>query len=72
MLKSIKIDTPYITLGQLLKHLSVISSGGQAKFFLQVEEVKINGEVETRRGRKVYPRDQVEISGLGMVMVVSE
>lgn len=72
MLKSIKIDTPYITLGQLLKHLSVISSGGQAKFFLQEEEVKINGEVETRRGRKVYPQDQVEISGLGIVMVVSE
>ncbi|WP_281364145.1 S4 domain-containing protein YaaA [Thermoactinomyces mirandus] len=68
----IKIDTPYITLGQFLKRLNVISSGGQAKFFLQEEIVRINGEVETRRGRKVYPQDQVEISGLGIVMVVSE
>ncbi|MBA4602857.1 S4 domain-containing protein YaaA [Thermoactinomyces sp. AMNI-1] len=72
MLELIKIDTPYITLGQFLKRLNVISSGGQAKFFLQEEIVRINGEVETRRGRKVYPQDQVEISGLGIVMVVSE
>lgn len=72
MLKSVNIDTPYITLGQLLKRLNVISSGGQAKYFLQEEEVRINGELERRRGRKIYPQDQVEISGLGIVMVVSE
>ncbi len=71
-MKLIKIDKPYITLGQLLKLLNVISSGGQAKFLLQEEEIKVNGELETRRGRKIYPQDQVEISGLGIVMVVSE
>ncbi|MGA8942309.1 MAG: S4 domain-containing protein YaaA [Thermoactinomyces sp.] len=71
-MKSVNIDTPYITLGQLLKRLNVISSGGQAKYFLQEEEVRINGELERRRGRKIYPQDQVEISGLGIVMVVSE
>jgi ribosome-associated protein len=68
-LESIKIDTPYITLGQLLKRLDVIDSGGQAKYFLQEETVKVNGEVETRRGRKIYPRDQVDISGFGSVVV---
>jgi ribosome-associated protein len=68
-LESIKIDTPYITLGQLLKRLDVINSGGQAKYFLQEETVKVNGEVETRRGRKIYPRDQVDISGFGSVVV---
>jgi ribosome-associated protein len=68
-LESIKIDTPYITLGQLLKRLDVINSGGQAKYFLQEETVKVNGEVETRRGRKIYPRDQVDISGFGSVIV---
>jgi S4 domain protein YaaA len=68
-LESIKIDTPYITLGQLLKRLDVIDSGGQAKYFLQEETVKVNGEVETRRGRKIYPRDQVDISGFGSVIV---
>ncbi|KYQ86092.1 MULTISPECIES: S4 domain-containing protein YaaA [Thermoactinomyces] len=68
-MESIKIDTPYITLGQLLKRLDVIDSGGQAKYFLQEETVKVNGEVETRRGRKIYPRDQVDISGFGSVVV---
>lgn len=68
-MESIKIDTPYITLGQLLKRLDVIDSGGQAKYFLQEETVKVNGEVETRRGRKIYPRDQVDISGFGSVIV---
>jgi ribosome-associated protein len=68
-LESIKIDTPYITLGQLLKRLDVIDSGGQAKYFLQEETVKVNGEVETRRGRKIYPQDQVDISGFGSVIV---
>ncbi|KFZ39407.1 MULTISPECIES: S4 domain-containing protein YaaA [Thermoactinomyces] len=68
-MESIKIDTPYITLGQLLKRLDVINSGGQAKYFLQEETVKVNGEVETRRGRKIYPRDQVDISGFGSVVV---
>ena len=70
-MESIKIDTPYITLGQLLKRLDVIDSGGQAKYFLQEETVKVNGEVETRRGRKIYPQDQVDISGLGSVTVFS-
>ncbi|MBH8600462.1 S4 domain-containing protein YaaA [Thermoactinomyces sp. CICC 23799] len=68
-MESIKIDTPYITLGQLLKRLDVIDSGGQAKYFLQEETVKVNGEVETRRGRKIYPQDQVDISGFGSVIV---
>lgn len=54
-MESIKIDTPYITLGQLLKRLDVINSGGQAKYFLQEETVKVNGEVETRRGEKFIP-----------------
>lgn len=70
-MESIKIDTPYITLGQLLKRLDVIDSGGQAKYFLQEETVKVNGEVETRRGRKIYSQDQVDISGLGSVTVFS-
>ncbi|MBA4549991.1 S4 domain-containing protein YaaA [Thermoactinomyces intermedius] len=68
-MESIKIDTPYITLGQLLKRLDVIDSGGQAKYFLQEETVKVNGKVETRRGRKIYPQDQVDISGFGSVIV---
>ena len=41
-----------ITLGQFLKTEGIIESGGQAKWFLQDVEVLINGERETRRGKK--------------------
>ena len=57
-----KLKTDYITLGQLLKIVDIISSGGQAKWFLQENDVLINGELDNRRGRKLYPNDLVEIS----------
>ena len=60
---SVKIDTEYITLGQLLKKESLIATGGEAKFFLHTHEVKVNGEPEDRRGRKLYPGDTVQAEG---------
>ena len=59
----ITIDTPYITLGQLLKLSNVIGNGGEAKAYLATHEVMVNGEPDTRRGRKLYPGDLVETSG---------
>jgi|GEM_PF-53022 len=53
----------FITLGQFLKEMNVISSGGYAKIFLQEEEVLVNGELENRRGRKLY--DQMTVETLG-------
>lgn len=53
-MKIIKIDTEYVTLGQFLKMINIISSGGEAKFYLAENEVIVNGEVEQRRGRKIY------------------
>ncbi len=68
-MKSIQISTPYIALGPLLKLSDCISTGGQAKFFLQETQVLINGEVDQRRGRKLYPGDKVEIDGYGVFIV---
>ncbi len=51
----------YITLGQLLKVLDLVPTGGQAKMVIQSGEVKVNGEVEIRRGKKLHPGDTVEI-----------
>lgn len=48
-----------ITLQQLLKACDVISSGGQIKEFLNEEEVLVNDQRETRRGRKLYRGDIV-------------
>ncbi|KPC75841.1 MULTISPECIES: S4 domain-containing protein YaaA [Laceyella] len=71
-MKKIHIEGSYITLGQLLKMLDMIDSGGQAKHFLMDVEVKVNGEVETRRGRKLYPQDIVAVDGFGSVQVVQD
>lgn len=71
-MQQLKIEGQYITLGQLLKKLDLIDSGGQAKLFLQEVEVKVNNEVELRRGRKIYPQDLIEIAGHDRVQVVQE
>ena len=44
-----------ITLGQFLKYVNIISSGAEAKMFLQENALVVNGEKENRRGRKLYP-----------------
>lgn len=67
-----KLKTDYITLGQLLKIVDIISSGGQAKWFLQENDVLINGELDNRRGRKLYPNDLVEIPEYGKVMMEAD
>lgn len=62
--RTIRITTEYITLGQLLKLASIIQNGGQAKGYLLQEEVRVNGEIDQRRGRKLRPGDVVVTSGI--------
>ncbi len=50
-----------ITLGQALKASDLVGSGGEAKVLIQAGEVLVNGEVETRRGRKLLSGDVVEV-----------
>jgi ribosome-associated protein len=69
-MRKIAIDTPTIQLGQLLKKADIIATGGQAKHFLLEVAVKVNGERETRRGRKLVPGDTVEIPGQEPIRVV--
>lgn len=60
-MKPVKITTDYITLQQLLKMENFISSGGESKYFLQENKVLVNGDLENRRGRKLYPSDKIKI-----------
>lgn len=71
MQKDVSIKTDYITLGQFLKRINAIQSGGMAKWFLQEKQVSVNGEKEMRRGRKLYVGDQVFIEGCGKYIVTS-
>lgn len=59
-MEAVEIKDEYIKLGQLLKLANMVSSGVEAKIVIQNGEVMVNGEVDTRRGRKVYPQDVVE------------
>ena len=59
----ILINTDYITLGQFLKLADIIESGGEAKIFLAENEVKIDGEFDNRRGRKLRGGEVVEVLG---------
>lgn len=65
------LTTPYITLGQLLKNIGLLDTGGQAKWFLQEREVQVNSEAETRRGRKLKVGDVVTVPGWGEVKIVA-
>jgi ribosome-associated protein len=53
--------SPGITLGQALKAANVVGTGGEAKVLIQAGEVRVNGEVETRRGRKLREGDIIEV-----------
>ncbi|MDB9317736.1 RNA-binding S4 domain-containing protein [Nodularia spumigena] len=52
-----------IKLDQFLKFMGVASTGGQAKLMIIDGGVKVNGEVETRRGRKLVLGDKVTVEG---------
>lgn len=57
------INTNTIKLEQFLKRIGVVQTGGQAKLLIQAGEVKVNGAVETRRGRKLVTGDRVSTMG---------
>jgi ribosome-associated protein len=50
-----------ITLDQFLKQTGVVESGGQAKIAIQEGYITVNGELETRRGRKLSPGDVIVV-----------
>ena len=62
-IKEVTINTEFIKLDQLLKWANLTGSGVEAKMFIQNGEVKVNGVVETRRGKKIYDGDIVEFAG---------
>lgn len=59
----LKLRDDFIKLGQALKAAGLVDSGVDAKIVIQDGEVSVNGEVETRRGKKLYPGDVVEFDG---------
>lgn len=61
--QEITLKTEFITLGQLLKFLKIVSTGGEVKEFLTSKIVLVNGINENRRGKKLYKGNIIEIEG---------
>lgn len=68
-MKVVLINTEYITLGQLLKYTDLIQSGGQAKYFILENEIFVNNESESRRGRKLYINDEIVIKNYDSYLI---
>ncbi|MCR4779400.1 MAG: RNA-binding S4 domain-containing protein [Lachnospiraceae bacterium] len=62
-MQEIKIKDEFIKLGQALKLAGLVDSGVEAKVVIQDGEVKLNGTVETQRGKKIVSGDVVEYNG---------
>lgn len=62
-METIKLRDDFIKLGQLLKLAGLVESGVDAKFVIQDGLVKVNGQVETQRGKKIVAGDIVEFDG---------
>ncbi len=62
----------FIKLDQFLKLAQVVQTGGEAKFLIRSGAVIVNGVEETRRGRKLYHGDQVQIQDGDEMLVLIE
>ena len=60
---NIRETDEFIKLGQALKIAGIVESGVDAKFFIQDGQVKLNGETELQRGKKLYNGDVVSFNG---------
>lgn len=63
LMETFQLRDEYIKLGQALKAANLVSSGVEAKIVIQDGEVKVNGQVEYQRGKKLYDGEIVEFNG---------
>lgn len=66
----IKINTPYIKLDQLLKYSGICPTGKDAKDIIKDEKIKVDGVIETKRGRKIYKDTLVYIESENLELKV--
>jgi len=64
-MEKIAINSEFITLGQFLKFIDVIPSGGMVKHILETLTIVVNDIPENRRGKKLYPGDKILIKTIG-------
>ncbi len=67
--ETVKINSEFVTLGQLLQMIDVVSTGGMAKAYLSENTIYINGEQDNRRGKKLRNSDVILVPGVGKVKI---
>lgn len=65
----VEIQTPYIKLDQLLKYAGVVSSGSDAKFLIERNQVTVNGEICLQRGKKIRKDDIVAVDVEELIVI---
>ena len=68
----VAITTDYIKLQDAMKFANIVYSGGEAKQLILDEQVKVNGEVCTMRGKKLRPGDKFEFMGQTYLITANE
>lgn len=68
-MKEIKIQTEFIKLDAFLKWASIVSMGSEAKMVIQDGAVTVNGEIETRRGRKLVKGDTIQFEDKKYIII---
>lgn len=67
----ISVKSVPIKLGQFLKLANIVQDGFEAKIHIQEEQVLVNGEIETRRGRQLQENDLVTFEGQSYLVTTS-
>ena len=70
--KELAIRTPFIKLDSAMKLADAVGSGGMAKIVIEDEQVRVNGEVCTQRGKKLYPGDRFRFDNIEYVIAAKE
>jgi len=68
----VNINSEFITVGQFLKHINLVSSGGEVKYFLSEYFFYLNDQEISSRGKKIYPGDEVNVMGKMYKVVLDE
>lgn len=68
--RNVILETEPVELYKILKFEALVSSGGEAKLVIDEGMVSVNGEIETRRRRKIRRDDLIEFEGVVLKMVI--
>lgn len=71
-MEEIKIVTPFIKMDQLIKFAGLAETGAKAKILVELGEFNVNGELCTKRGKKIKPGDTIEFKGKKYKIVLDE